>query len=107
MLIEGMTRKYTKEDSKLWNRLSQQLSDKDVEDATELAKNILIRRGHLNNDGSDTYEGRVRGNMSAADRAKDRAVKSSGGLASDYEYNSDTNYAYKKHRPLRKLKRLK
>jgi len=107
MLIEGMTRKYTKDQSRIWSRLSQQLNDKGIEDSTELAKNILIRRGHLNKDGSDTYEGRVRGSMSAADRAIDRAVKSSGGLSTDYEYNPDTNYAYKKYKPLRKLKRLK
>ena len=107
MLIRGAKIAYTKEQSKIWSRLSQQLHDKGVEDSTELAKNILIKRGHLNKDGSDTYEGRVRGSMSAAERAIDRAVKRSGGLTTDYEYDPDTNYASKKCRPLKKLKRLK
>jgi hypothetical protein len=102
-----MKTNYTKDQSRIWSRLSQQLTDKGIEDSTELAKNILIGRGHLNKDGSDTYEGMVRGGMGAAGRSTDRAIKRSGGVATDYNYNPDTNYSYKKHKPLRKLKRIK
>lgn len=99
--------KYTKDQSKIWLRLSQQLNDKGIEDSTELSKNILIGRGHLNKDGSDTYKGMIRGGMGAAGRSTDRAIKRSGGVVTDYDYNPDTNYSYNKHKPLRKLKRIK
>ncbi len=78
-------------------RLKQQLIEKGKEesDAEALAKNILINRGHLNLDGTATAEGYARGNMTAAERAIDRAVKRSGGVSDYYEYNPITNYASK------------
>ena len=84
--------------SRIHSRLKQQLMDKgrDESEAEGLAKNILIQRGHLNRDGSVTTEGHIRGNMSAADRAIDRAVKRSGGIPDYYEYDAEKNYAYKK-----------
>jgi hypothetical protein len=84
--------------SRIHSRLKQQLIDKGREESESegLAKNILIKRGHLNKDGSVTTEGYIRGNMSAADRAIDRAVKRSGGIPEYYEYDAENNYAYKK-----------
>ena len=84
--------------SRIHSRLKQQLMDKGREelDAEEFAKNILIQRGHLNKDGSVTTEGYIRGNMSAADRAIDRAVKRFGGIPEYYEYDAEKKYAYKK-----------
>ena len=63
--------------SRIHSRLKQQLIDKGREEseAEGLAKNILVQRGHLNKDGSVTTEGYIRGNMSASERAIDRAVK--------------------------------
>ena len=83
---------------RIHSRLKQQLMDRgtDETEAEELSKNILIKRGHLNKDGSVTTEGYVRGNMSAADRAIDRAVKRFGGIPEYYEYDAEKNYAYKK-----------
>tara|TARA_B110000495_G_C22468451_1_gene290769 strand:+ start:87 stop:383 length:297 start_codon:yes stop_codon:yes gene_type:complete len=84
--------------SRIHSRLKQQLIEKGTEEleAEGLAKNILIQRGHLNKDGSVTTEGYIRGNMSAADRAIDRAVKRSGGIPDYYEYDAEKNYAYKR-----------
>jgi hypothetical protein len=81
----------------LHERLKQQLIGKGTpeEEAERFAKNILIKRGHLNKDGTATIEGQIRGNMSAADRAIDRAVKRSGGIPDYYKYDSETNYASK------------
>jgi hypothetical protein len=81
----------------LHKRLKQQLMDKGREDADAeaLAKNILIKRGHLNLDGTATAEGNKRGGMTASERAIDRAVKRSGGIPDYYEYNPETNYASK------------
>ena len=78
-------------------RLKQQLIDKgkETEEAETLSKNILIKRGHLNKDGSATIDGHIRGNMSPAERAIDRAVKKSGGIPDYYQYNKETNYASK------------
>ena len=84
--------------SRIHSRLKQQLIDKGREEseAEGLAKNILVQRGHLNKDGSVTTEGYIRGNMSASERAIDRAVKRSGGIPDYYEYDAEKNYAYKK-----------
>ena len=73
--------------NQLLNRLTSQVGDED------LAKNILIDRGHMNPDGSLTSEGTKRDNMTAAERAIDRASKNSGKPKSSYVYNSKTNRA--------------
>ena len=85
----------------LWNRLTFQIqTSRDIgyDEAKSMAKNILIKRGHLNSDGTDTFDGTVRGLMSPEERAIDRSVKRSGGNYNDYEYNSEKNYAYKKNK---------
>ncbi|MFN5974975.1 MAG: hypothetical protein ACK48U_11060 [Planctomyces sp.] len=60
----------------------------------EMAKKILIQRGHMREDGTLTAEGASRDSMTAEERAKDRAVKlSKGGKVKDYVYNPATNRA--------------
>ena len=85
----------------LWSRLTSQIqTSRDIgyNEAKNMAKNILIKRGHLNFDGTTTFNGAVRGLMSPEERAIDRSVKRSGGNYNDYEYNSEKNYAYKKNK---------
>lgn len=60
------------------------------------ALKILKKRGHVDSSGKLTAKGRTRNNMTAEERAKDRAVKRSGGSASDYSYNPRTNATKKK-----------
>ena len=83
---------------RIHTRLKEQLMEKGTKEleAEELSKNILIKRGHLHKDGSVTTEGYIRGNMSAEERAIDRAVKRHGGIPEYYEYDPIKNYAYKK-----------
>ena len=73
--------------NQLFNRLSAQVGNKN------LAKNILIDRGHMNNNGSLTIEGEKRNNMTSAERAIDRESKKSGKSKDNYVYNSETNKA--------------
>ena len=61
--------------------------------SVELAQRILVRRGHMRPDGSLTPDGEARNQMSAADRAKDRAARRSGKPPASYRYNSSTNRA--------------
>lgn len=74
----------------LLDRLTNQVGSE------KMARALLIKRGHMNRDGSLTAAGHRREMMGAAGRAKDRAAKHSGGRASDYKYNSRTNRATKK-----------
>ncbi len=69
----------------LLDRLSSQVGSR------TLAKNILIERGHLNNNGSYTEEGMSRNKMTAEERAIDRHVERYGGSSDDYEYDEETN----------------
>ena len=73
--------------NQLYPRLSAQVGDSD------LAKNILINRGDMNLDGSFTNKGQLRNNMTAEERAIDRASKDSGNNPNDYIYNPITNKA--------------
>ena len=75
----------------LINRLSAQVGNK------EEAINILKKRGDLKADGKTlTTKGKKRDDMTASQRAKDRAVKRLGGKPSDYKYNPATNTASRK-----------
>ena len=40
--------------------------------AKKMATAILVKRGHLNTDGTNTYIGAIRGSMTADERALDR-----------------------------------
>lgn len=62
----------------------------------ETAKQILIKRGHMNANGSLTPAGMKRDNMTAAERAKDRAAKSTGASPTTFTYDPKTNRARKK-----------
>ena len=72
----------------LLKRLSAQVGGNE-----EMARGLLIKRGHMNPDGTLTAEGIKRNAMTAEERAKDRAVKESGGKPKDYTYNPQTNRA--------------
>ncbi len=81
--------------SRLQQRLTRQLASRGVKDASQMANALLIQRGHLK-DGKLTAEGKQRQSLGAEGRAKDRAVKRSGGSPSDYKYNPKTNQTRKK-----------
>lgn len=70
-----------------------------------LAENILRARGDMKRDGTLTAKGAKRDSMTAAERAKDRALKASKSgskksdrTAKDYVYNPNTNTATLKTR---------
>jgi len=73
----------------LLERLTEQVGNKD------LAKSILVDRGHLNKDGTETEEGKARSLLGNEGRALERHVKRYGGSEDDYEYDPDTNRCYK------------
>jgi hypothetical protein len=74
----------------LIERLSAQVGSR------KQALNILKKRGDVDSSGKLTSKGKTRDNMTAAERAKDRAAKRSGGSPSDYTYNPKTNGTRKK-----------
>jgi hypothetical protein len=76
----------------LLNRLAQQTGNRDM------AKQILIDRGHMREDGTLTPAGKKRDNMTAAERAIERASKESGKPAKRFIYNPKTNRAKLKRR---------
>ena len=53
---------------------SQLVSKENIgyEEANKMATAILVKRGHLNKDGTTTFAGAVRGSMTAEERAADR-----------------------------------
>jgi len=60
----------------------------------EMAIGLLRKRGQME-EGSEklTPAGQARNSMTAAERAKDRAAKSSGSKPTAYTYNPNTNRA--------------
>jgi hypothetical protein len=72
----------------LIDRLTAQVGNRDM------AIEILRQRGHVHPDSEEfTTGGMVRNKMTAEERAKDRASKSSGKATSKYTYNPKTNRA--------------
>lgn len=71
--------------STLWDRLTEQVGNR------ALAKQILIDRGHLTQDGLETPSGAVRASMTPEERALDRHIQKYGGSEEDYEYDPETN----------------
>jgi hypothetical protein len=70
----------------LLERLTAQVGDR------KLAIGILQKRGHLKADGKTyTEEGIKRNSMTAEERAKDRASKSTGRPKGDFKYKPSTN----------------
>ena len=70
----------------LINRLAAQVGNR------ELAINILIKRGHLEPDGKTlTPDGKIRDNMTARERALDRATVHSKHPSTHFKYISKNN----------------
>ena len=85
--------------AKILDRLVRQLIAKGKSDqaAHAIATAVLQKSGNLKKGTTTpTAKGVKRGNMTPAQRAKDRAVKASGGKPSDYAYNSKTNTTKKR-----------
>ncbi len=80
-------------------RLVNQLQAKGYSKASAFAigTSSLQRAGDMKGSKA-TKKGTKRGEMTPAQRAKDRAVKYRGGKMSDYSYDSSTNLARKKKR---------
>lgn len=84
---------------KILDRLVKQLMDKGKtrSQAYAIATASLQKSGNLKKGTQEaTAKGKRRGNMTPEQRAKDRAVKKSGGKPSDYVYDSRTNSTRKK-----------
>ena len=69
----------------LVNRLIAQVGSK------AMAIGILKKRGDMTDSGKLTTKGQSRNNMTAEERAKDRASKASGKPDSSFSYNPATN----------------
>lgn len=81
------TQKFTGRNS-LLDRLTAQVGSREV------AIGLLRKRGHMEENSEElTAAGRARDNMTAAERAKDRAAKLSGKTTAAYAYNPETNRA--------------
>lgn len=81
---------------KILNRLIGQLEAKGKSpgQAAAIATSALQKSGNLKKGSTDaTAKGIKRGNMTAAERAKDRASKDSGHKPGEYNYSSKTNRA--------------
>jgi hypothetical protein len=77
--------------NQLIDRLAAQVGSR------ETAIGLLQKRGHLHPGTENlTAAGRARDNMTAEERAKDRASKASGVPASKFTYNVRTNRATKR-----------
>ena len=71
----------------LIERLAAQVGSRSI------AIEILQKRGHVDAQGNLTEAGKKRDNMTAAERAVDRASKLSGHPKSEYTYDPKTNSA--------------
>lgn len=83
---------------KILDRLVKQLktNGKSKEAAYAIAVSSLQKSGNLKPGSTEaTSKGIKRGEMTPAQRAKDRAAKDSGGKPSDYSYNKHNNSAVK------------
>ena len=81
---------------KILNRLVSQLKEKGYSEkaARAIATSQLQKAGNLKKGTAQaTKKGKQRGNMTAAQRAIDRAAKLSGKPKSQYTYNPKTNRA--------------
>jgi hypothetical protein len=62
----------------------------------QAARDVLVKRGHMTPDGKFTKEGEARNQMTAEERAKDRASKETGTPVSRLKYDPKTNRATKR-----------
>jgi len=84
---------------KILKRLVGQLERKGMDSgkAHAVAISALRKSGNIKAGSTEpTKKGIVRGNMTPAERAKDRAVKDRGGKPGDYKYNPKTNTVKKR-----------
>lgn len=82
--------------SKIVGRLAQQLMDNGMprDKAYAVATKKMQESGNVKKGTQKaTAKGESRGEMTPAQRAKDRAAKKSGGSPSDYNYNEKNNSA--------------
>lgn len=80
------------------DRLTMQLQEKyykSLDDAKAMAHDILLKRGHVDEKGNLTDEGKQRSLMGKEERAIDRRIKERGGNRGDYLYSPDTNRVVK------------
>lgn len=83
---------------KILDRLVSQLTANGMSRDTAYAVAVkkLQDSGNLEKGSTKaTAKGKKRGEMTPAERAKDRAAKANGGDPSDYKYNSNNNSAVK------------
>jgi len=83
---------------KILERLVSQLKANGMSEsqAYAVATKKLQESGNLKKGTREaTKKGEARGNMTPAERAKDRAAKDRGGKPSDYKYNKNNNSAVK------------
>lgn len=83
---------------KILDRLVSQLTANGMskDKAYAIAVSKLQKSGNLKRGSTEaTDKGKKRGEMTPAERAKDRAAKRSGGKPSDYKYNKHNNSAVK------------
>lgn len=83
---------------KILERLVKQLEAKgmDKDKAYAIATAQMKKSGNIDAHGKATPKGEKRGNMTPAQRAKDRAAKASGGKPADYSYKSKSNSTVKR-----------
>ena len=79
----------------LLERLTEQIRTQKgaPEDPESAARAILIKRGHITEDGKYTEAGQKRNNMTAEELAKDRASKKLNKPMSAFNYSPKTNRA--------------
>jgi hypothetical protein len=85
--------------SKIHSRLTSQLIAKGTNPlkASDFAKNLLVKSGNMTADGRDTMKGKIRGEMTPAQRAISRQKKYDNNPNGTYGYNPKTNKAFKKN----------
>jgi hypothetical protein len=82
----------------LLERLTEQMRTQKSppKDPEATARAVLMGRGMIDSKGGYTEKGMARNNMTAEERAKDRASKRTGKPVSAFGYNPKTNMALRK-----------
>jgi hypothetical protein len=82
----------------LLERLTEQMRTQKSppKDPEAAARAVLIARGMMDNKGGYTDKGQARNNMTAEERALDRASRRTGKPKSAFKYNPKTNLALRK-----------
>jgi len=82
----------------LLERLTEQMRTQKnpPKDPEATARAVLTARGMLDDKGNYTDKGKERSNMTAEERALDRASKRTGNPKTAFKYNAKTNLALRK-----------